>query len=442
MKTRCKRIISLLLALVMLVGILGVSAFADHDVNQYEVYTVLGDSIPSGYGTDAYYAMLPEGVHVRDGNLVSGTYDDIVAKAVGAQTVNVCSHCGWRTTEFLYEIGYPGYTEPTNAYSPYYSSSFFRKALDFLPASELDGEGERIRSSIETADLITVNFGTNDIYSFALTTAVTKFSILYDKSGVLDIHGLGDLMEVFGNLLANANEMEYRSIIAEFVSAMETGFATFRSNWPLVIDAIRQLNPDADIVAVGVTSPVTIALDLFDKIHLDPYTLNDLLIDRVNYFLRTCDCADEYTFVDVVGTEFYGVGALDTELLLAGDEDVKFSAIKMVHPTEAGHVFMADRILLAMHSSTVVPEASARYSSIIKRNTINWKPVDGAVKYYVYRSLSANGPYVFIGVSDKDIYYDYLTVFGVTYYYKVCAVMNREGTVRTPYSEPVSIKAR
>lgn len=439
MKKYAKRILSLLLVMITLAGILSVSAFASA-TGEYENYLVLGDSLPSGYGTKNYEAGLSAGEFVLDGRLIAGSYPEILSKAIGANT-SVHSHCGWRIAEFLDAID-PDYAEPKNTYSPYYDTGFFRRALNFVPEDKLAGENEAIQDAIKKANLITVNFGTNDIYSFALTVTVNKFSYLLDHSGILKVQGIEDLIEKFCTLLSLANERQVKGIITEFVSAIEAGFANFRRDFPAAIREIRDLNGTASIVVVGITSPVTIDFNLFGQV-IDPYTINDLLVSRVNYFLQhSCPCADEYIFADVTGTEFYGIGVLDTDLLLKLDPNVLPSAIKMVHPTEKGHAYMAQKILDAMRAFTAQPQVTARYSSIIKRNTLNWTPIDGAVKYYIYRADSKDGNYKYLGSSSSDIYYDYLTLFGKTYYYKVCAVMNKSGSIRTPFSDPVSLKAK
>ena len=445
MKNYLKRTVCALLAVIMLVSVCGISAFADSaedsDVMHYSYYTVLGDSIASAYGTDAYFANAGSTTTVKDGSLIPGSYAAIVADAIGAETVNMRSHSGWRTTEFLREINYPGFVYDNDAYSKYYHSNFFRRALNFVPESALNGEGARIIDAIKKADFITLNIGTNDIFSYALTVTADKFSYIFEHSGILDIKGYEDLEVAFNELLRLADENEMKGILTEFVIAIETGLAMYKENFPKVIDGIRSLNPDAQLMVIGISNPINIVIDLAEDTGIDLYTITDLLVDRANYFTATCSCADEFLFVDVAGTEPFGIGVLDTDLLFAFDENVKYSAVKMVHPNDKGHEFIAQQILSVLESETIQPVVSARYSSYIKRSTLNWQPVDGAVKYYVYRSTSADGYYRFMGASYSDVFYDNLTLPGVTYYYKVCAVMNTRGTICTPCSEPVALRA-
>lgn len=445
MKKFVKRTLAMALAVIMIVSVLSIAAFADRNekLTQYKYYTVLGDSIASAYGTEAYHSQLPADVPVCDGNIVEGSYAAILADAVGAEYIDMRSHSGWRTTELLREMNYPGFTYDNDAYSDYYNSNFFRRALNFIPDSNLYGEGDRINNAIKNADLITLNIGTNDIFSYALTVTVNKFSYIFENSGILDIKGIGDLNAAFNELLRVANDRQMKGIITEFVTAIETGFAMYRQNFPMVIDAIKSINPDAKLIVLGLSNPINMVINVNEKVGIDLYTITDLLIDRANYFTRyNSGCTDDYMFVDVTKTEMFGVGVLDTELLFALDENVKYSAVKMVHPNEKGQAYMADQIIKTMLAEGCAPTATASYSRILKKTTVKWDSVDGAVSYRIYRSTSPDSGFKYVGSSVNNTYYDMLSMRGVTYYYKVCAVMNCRGSVVSAMSAPVSIVAK
>lgn len=448
MKSRLRRTLCTLLALIMLVGVCGISAFADdtqEPVCQYKYYTVLGDSIASAYGTDGYDAALKPGQDICDGNYVPESYAAIVGEAIGAETIDMRSHSGWRTFELLNEIGYGDLAAVDTMYGSYYNSSFFRRALNYISDADLAGESERIINAITSADFITLNIGTNDLFSYAIAVTANKCSEVFENSGILnieDMQGIEDLVAAFNRLLSIASKEQYKGIITEFVSAIENGFAIYKKNMPVLIDKIQKMNPEAKLVVIGMSNPANITIDLADGIGIDPYMLSDLLMTRANTFTKGLCREKGCMFVDMTGTEYYGIGVLDTDKLLAGDESVKYSAIKIVHPNKAGHAFMAQQILTALKSETAQLNVTGRYSTYIKRNTLNWNKIDGANRYCIYRSCSHNGNYYFIGSTDKDVFYDYATMFGHTYYYKVCAFMNPCGSIRTPFSEAVALRAR
>ena len=70
---------------------------------------------------------------------------------------------------------------------------------------------------------------------------------------------------------------------------------------------------------------------------------------------------------------------------------------------------------------------------------LSWKPVEGAVKYEVYRSTSKSGTYTKITTTSSASYTDKSATKSKTYYYKVRAI-TADGTAGA-FSNPVSQKA-
>lgn len=77
------------------------------------------------------------------------------------------------------------------------------------------------------------------------------------------------------------------------------------------------------------------------------------------------------------------------------------------------------RILLNMTFSR--PVISAVKSSASRQITVSWEAVEGAVRYYVYRSAKANGNYELVGKTTKTSLTNKKLVSGQKYYYKVKA---------------------
>ena len=73
---------------------------------------------------------------------------------------------------------------------------------------------------------------------------------------------------------------------------------------------------------------------------------------------------------------------------------------------------------------------------------IYWGAVDGAGKYYVYRSTSKNGTYEYIGYTAKTNYTDSKAVAGTTYYYKVKAISSVKSIANSALSASVTITCR
>ena len=439
MKKSLKRTLSLVLAVILLMGVLGTSAFAN--TANYEYYTVLGDSNASGYGMDAYFANAElYGEHVKEGCLIPGTYPAIIAEALGIETVDVQSHCAWRTNEFLHMLSFDNDIVPWD--------SFFLRALDFVNRNTVGRDkSEAIINAIKKADLISIDFGSNDIYSFSIYETYNTYAVELEKL-LDDLNDLGKVFDDPQTALAALFDAADKAgllipIINEFKKNLDENTAEFENNIAIVVEKVRELNPDAKMIMMGVFCPISFDMRVNGDVVLDFKSSSDKRIAGINNYLKNeCRCKDEYTFIDASKPECYGIGALDFQLLLALSEDVKYSAVKMVHPNEAGHKYLAESILSTLKTESYIPVVAPRYSTYIKTNTLNWNTVDGAVKYKVYRSTSLDGNYTLMGTSTKDIFYDYLTFPGITYYYKVCAVMDKYGSICSDFSDPVSIKAK
>ena len=87
-------------------------------------------------------------------------------------------------------------------------------------------------------------------------------------------------------------------------------------------------------------------------------------------------------------------------------------------------------------AAPAAPAVKPDYLLTTGKPYLKWKAVDGAVKYYVYRSGSKSGTYQYIGTATKLNYTDTTAKPGYYYYYKVKAV-NASG-VKSSYSAAVT----
>ena len=84
---RTRKVLALLLALVMAMSAICISAFAAHK-KQYQSYTFFGDSVTTGFGIDSYFVVAKEQASgTAEGARVPGAYPDLVAKGVGIDLV-------------------------------------------------------------------------------------------------------------------------------------------------------------------------------------------------------------------------------------------------------------------------------------------------------------------------------------------------------------------
>ena len=417
MNNKFKRIVSLVLVLVMAVSLFSVCAFAKE--KKYSYYTVLGDSNASGYGTDAYFVNAGSKEKVKEGDLITGTYPAIIAEALGLteKQVDVRSHSGWRTNEFLYTIG-----KFKNC------NDYFRRALNFVTEDSLKGEGDRIIKAIKKSDFITVNFGSNDIYSYTFSDMSGHISDIFPdvpKAALL----AKDPVEYIAQLLKFADVI---GMLDEFIDMLkgylDKNSESFLKNIPTVIDEVKRINKEggnnATIVVLGVFCPISLDFRINHELVYDFRSSSDERVADINAKLKKI-CEDRgCVFVDVSKTETYGLPALDVTKLIPFDSDIKYSAVKMAHPTEEGHQYMAKQILtkLGVQPAASAPVVSSSRTPIFKSTVLKWTKADGAMSYRVYRADSPDGEFKLIGTTFMNFYLDIAGFGGKTHYYKVSAV--------------------
>ena len=88
------------------------------------------------------------------------------------------------------------------------------------------------------------------------------------------------------------------------------------------------------------------------------------------------------------------------------------------------------------------PVVKPSYVGASGKPYIYWSAVDGANRYYVYRSTSKNGTYEYIGYTAKTNYTDSKAVAGTTYYYKVKAISKVRSTANSSLSAAVAVTCR
>ena len=160
-----KRILALVLAAVLCMGLFCLSAGAatKETVKQYDTYTVLGDSIPGGFGLSTYPYSTAGGpdivdgkvIGLNDGTLVVNSFPEIVSKAIGAEKTNSLSRSGMRSTELrmMLDENYKG-----DDYTELLVSTNLGMDMDAFLASR-----QQYVDSVKEADLITINIGSNDL---------------------------------------------------------------------------------------------------------------------------------------------------------------------------------------------------------------------------------------------------------------------------------------
>ncbi len=374
MKTSAKRLISLCLALVLVVGLLVMpgAAATKENVKHYDTYTVLGDSIPAGYGLPDYPVPEP---NILDGSRVEGSYPDLLAKAVKAKTFYPMTHCGNRAVDLDWLLNEDAKGDDLTI--PFLASSY---AIDIsdgaggVSMEKLQAEWpkfEKMRTdtiaAVQEADLITLEIGNND----TLTYGLLMYSIEAAMKAAAEAGQEPSQMEVNAEKV-RAKLREYimglengEDILKQFDDLKKTstlasgtldfllgsmkyalqGMAQFKEYFDKDIARIRELNPDATIVVVGMYNPFN-EVTLTKDSTLPVGRLGAMLIAPLNLFMQyQSSQRSEYIYVDVRDPQVHDFPAILSE---NGISDFIGGLKHGTHPDEVGHAFITDKIIAAL----------------------------------------------------------------------------------------------
>ncbi|MBQ8926611.1 MAG: hypothetical protein IJ051_10210 [Clostridia bacterium] len=254
MKKKISRLLAVVLACVLMVSTVAVTAFAANrnNVKQYGTYVCLGDSVASGFGLPDYNKYGKKVVYKQR---IKGSYADHIARDTGAK---------------FYSLAYPGFTSGSLRYelSDNYKMKWWE--LDQLANFSggaytkkwLDNEKAHIRSTIRKADLITIDIGVNDSWygTIALIYAIAKYGKITGSAPrkALD----AELAEYgsWGTVVRNAmyylagfaeNPDKWAKFWAAWGENLATYFVQYQQNYNAIIEQIYKLNPDVTIVALS-----------------------------------------------------------------------------------------------------------------------------------------------------------------------------------------------
>ena len=354
MRKHATRLITLLLAVVMLVSLLSVGGAAAN-VKHFDTYTLLGDSVAAGYGLDTYPVPEPR---MLDGTRVAGSYPDLVGKAVGCTTYNNCAHCGNRAIDINWLLDPEA---ELDILTFYFLTSALSEELGFdqldlttpegaaAAVTALEGVRVKTQQSVAAADLITVNCGSND----TLTYAFWRYAMAHAEDGSSEEPQSDNLFEnlsklpIVGSYFSSITQMTGTiQYVTELVQYMQEGQQIFMEYWDKMISAIRRLNPDATIVAVGMYNPFQ-NVTLTSSSTLPVGQLAGLSIEQMNAYIRDQSSQkDEYLFAYAPAPEVHEMPPLIDS---AGSITPFIEGLRHgTHPTAKGHAYIADKIIAVL----------------------------------------------------------------------------------------------
>lgn len=310
-----KKIISVFLVLSIVLCSFAVCAAAVTEGKQYrdyKVYTLLGDSVASGYDDVEKNSTSCQFKYKENG------YGARVAKALGVK-LNSMACPAVRTVEmrYLLEDDYP-----KDDYM------FYGIAYDW----EREGFKEEFRDAIREADLITLGIGGNDYLTYLAWVVFEEM----DKVG-LGVHKelADEIRKIIEEEGVNEDTMETIVTVASVIDALpELGqilpgaFAEalkrYYENWNHVIEGIYSYNEDAELYVIG-------GLNYSYVLEHDHDTTT--ILNNIGRAVRELGNKPQIESAEKYGYTFVAVKDVDCVL---------------THPTPDGYQLIADTILDAL----------------------------------------------------------------------------------------------
>ena len=353
-----------------------------------------------------------------DFNAAPAAYHSLVANELGANLLQ-CARSALRAVEFRYFLDgtYNDYDESCIWGNIYYDADGNGFALP-----DLDAVNAYVNypEKIKQADLLSINVGSNDVFSFTLNVVLRE---LTKDTSDPTLNAIKDFLDKTGNVGAAFGKLidAYQSMgkIADLVRAltetMNKAYNQFTVNYEAIMKEVYKLNPDITVVGVGVYNPFTY-FRLSEDNQLDLSGIAAPIVTAINAHIASYKLKyDNFYYADVVGTETYPMNYDDRYFW-------EYFILK-VHPTIEGHQFMAQQILDALPEAPLpAPAVTSATDPASGKIMLKWAAVKNAEKYEVYRSSSKGGLYTKKITTDELGCTDTSAKAGYTYYYKVRAV--------------------
>ncbi len=350
---RTKKIISLVLAVLISAGSLLLPAYAAADADDPYArfregtgYVAIGDSFTRGYGASDHWQ---DQIYLNDdyGNFdcrnVDDSYPDRLAKAFGLNTPNDIRDTsatlwplahdavstaymldllgiddGFRDDEFTYQDGSMLGRYETDLR---YFGDPLSYTLDGTARYGETGEVMSVRELINNASFITLGVGQTDVIYKA---------------------------QIFGlNTLDLSDTKKLPAGIANIIKLLKQYFDYWKKAYPLLLDYIKENNPDAKVVLVGTMNPIKHAT-MTDDFALQIGSAIDIIFDLMNLYTKDCALKYGYTFVDISDVETPSSATrMSIGHILSLSDPIEYALI--AHPTPKGYSQIADKILKAVN---------------------------------------------------------------------------------------------
>ena len=308
-------------------------------------YVAIGDSFTRGYGAGDRWQ---EQIYLNDdyGNFecrnVDGSYPNRIAEKFGLNAPDDIRDTsaklwplahdavstaymldllgiddGFRDDEFTYQDG-----SMLRRYAAdlQYFGDPLSYTIDGTATYGKTGEIMSVRELLKNASLITLGVGQTDVVYKA---------------------------QIFGlNTLDLSDTAALPGGIANIIALLYRYFDYWKEAYPLLLDFIKENNPDAKVVLVGTLNPIKNAT-ISDDSTLPIGNAINIIMDLMNGFTRKCAEDYGYMFVDISDVETpASVKQMSIGQILSIEDPIEYALV--AHPTQKGYGQIADRIIAAV----------------------------------------------------------------------------------------------
>lgn len=213
-----------------------------------------------------------------------------------------------------------------------------------MSAEEMFAVIEENKAEIEKADLITLSLGNGEIIKFVMNQILKDpvdldWSNYVDKAGVKQIENA--LTEIEAYLLESMDE-ETAEMMTFALESYAYAYVDLACNYPEAVNAIHEINPDAQVIIVGMYNPLAGTTFTINSQELPVGEYVDSIVELSNlHYLTYAVLTDNTIYVEAPAVENnVEAGEMGTVQMLR-----LLLAPKAMYPTNDGHEYIKEQIL-------------------------------------------------------------------------------------------------
>ena len=414
-------------------------------VEEDSFYASLGDSFMTGYGLEGY----DPGENNGEGQMSSEAPVLLAQKLFGDEwqsRFEQLAKGGLRAEDMIY------FLDPSLEGDAYFTE--YTMANTDYTRSEMR---DRYVEAIEKADLISISIGGGNVSTFVgqqvdrMRAGMEPYDLDWSKY----VQSSEELAELKADIEAAAVVLDAglpeiegvpsATLARVVVESFLYGCVSYSVNYPVLLDMIHEINPDALLVTVGYFNPVD---DMVVPITIDGETYDVALGAAVGFYLETSNiqCLT-YALANLQNTTFVAIPDTQTfldEAIADGSAEGSFASYMesvfvtpwMTHASQSGHDYIAQQMYDALQedfAADLVKSAQEAYEWLLAKAKDFVEKAPSAAAQWVYDWLYNNPDKV---IAFFEEYGDEMIAFFEEYGDEILAVL---GYVGVNYGEDIAM---